>query len=80
MRLDVWHLLSTGHVSFMRQLQLSVVFSVLLSLVSIVFLWFDIITSLAKEVMFLVALVCLFNCLSVCLFVDITQTFMNGLG
>ena len=34
-------------------------------------------TSLAKKVMFLVALVCLF----VCLFVDnITQSVMNGLG
>ena len=39
------------------------------------------ITSLAKEVMFLVALVCLFVCLSVCLSVDnITQNVMNGLG
>ena len=47
------------------------------------------ITSLAKEVMFLVALVslsvclfvCLFVCLSVCLSVDnITQKVMNGLG
>ena len=38
---------------------------------------FTIITSLAKEVMFLVALVCLF----VCLFVDnISQKVMNGLG
>ena len=38
---------------------------------------FTIITSLAKEVMFLVVLVCLF----VCLFVDnITQKVMNGLG
>ena len=38
---------------------------------------FTIITSLAKEVMFLVALVCLF----VCLFVyNITQKVMNGLG
>ena len=35
------------------------------------------ITSLAKEIMFLVALVCLF----VCLFVDnITQKVVNGLG
>ena len=45
----------------------------------------DIITSLAKEVMFLVALVslsvCLFVCLFVCLSVDnITQKVMNGLG
>ena len=40
-----------------------------------------IITSLAKEVMFLVALVCLFVCLFVYLFVDnITQKVMNGLG
>ena len=40
-----------------------------------------IITSLAKEVMFLVALVCLFVCLFVCLSVDnITQKVMNGLG
>ena len=44
-----------------------------------------IINSLAKEVMFLVALVslsvCLFVCLSVCLSVDnITQNVMNGLG
>ena len=38
-----------------------------------------VITSLAKEVMFLVALVCLFVCLSVSLFVDnITQKVMNG--
>ena len=38
---------------------------------------FTIIISLAKEVMFLVALVCLF----VCLFVyNITQKVMNGLG
>ena len=37
-------------------------------------------TSLAKEVMFLVALVCLFVCLSVCLSVDnITQNVMIGL-
>ena len=37
--------------------------------------------SLAKEVMFLVALVCLFVCLFVCLSVDnITQKVMNGLG
>ena len=36
-----------------------------------------IITSLAKEVMFLVALVCLFVCLSVN---NITQKVMNGLG
>ena len=35
------------------------------------------ITSLAKEVMFLVALVCLFVCLSVN---NITQKVMNGLG
>ena len=41
----------------------------------------NIITSLAKEVMFLVALVCLFVCLFVCLSVDnITQKVMNGLG
>ena len=44
-----------------------------------------VITSLAKEVMFSVALVslsvCLFVCLSVCLSVDnITQKVMNGLG
>ena len=44
-----------------------------------------IVTSLAKEVMFLVALVslsvCLFVCLFVCLSVDnITQKVMNGLG
>ena len=43
------------------------------------------ITSLAKEVMFLVALVSLSVCLSVCLFVclsvdNITQKVMNGLG
>ena len=39
------------------------------------------ITSLAKEVMFLVALVSLFVCLFVCLSVDnITQKVMNGLG
>ena len=38
-------------------------------------------TSLAKEVMFLVALVCLFVCLFVCLSVNnITQKVMNGLG
>ena len=36
-----------------------------------------IITSLAKEVMFLVALVCLFVCLSVD---NISQKVMNGLG
>ena len=35
------------------------------------------IASLAKEVMFLVALVCLFVCLSVD---NITQKVMNGLG
>ena len=35
-------------------------------------------TSLAKEVMFLVALVCLFVCLFVC--DNITQKVMNGLG
>ena len=35
------------------------------------------ITSLAEEVMFLVALVCLFVCLSVN---NITQKVMNGLG
>ena len=45
----------------------------------------DIFTSLAKEVMFLVALVSLSVCLSVCLFVclsvdNITQKVMNGLG
>ena len=44
-----------------------------------------IITFLAKEVMFLVALVSLSVCLSVCLFVclsvdNITQKVMNGLG
>ena len=39
------------------------------------------ITSLAKEVMFLVALVSLSVCLSVCLSVyNITQKVMNGLG
>ena len=43
------------------------------------------ITSLAKEVMFLVALVSLSVCLSVCLFVclsvdNITQKVMNRLG
>ena len=39
------------------------------------------ITSLAKEVMFLVALVSLSVCLSVCLSVDnITQKVRNGLG
>ena len=46
---------------------------------------FAIFTSLAKEVMFLVALVSLSVCLSVCLFVclsvdNITQKVMNGLG
>ena len=41
----------------------------------------SVITSLAKEVMFLVALVSLSVCLSVCLSVDnITQKVMNGLG
>ena len=41
----------------------------------------SLITSLAKEVMFLVALVCLSLCLFVCLLVDnITQNVMNGLG
>ena len=41
----------------------------------------SIITSLAKEVMFLVALVSLSVCLFVCLSVDnITQKVMNGLG
>ena len=34
---------STGHVSFARRLQLVIVFSVLLSLVSIALLWFDMI-------------------------------------
>ena len=39
------------------------------------------VTSLAKEVMFLVALVSLSVCLFVCLSVDnITQKVMNGLG
>ena len=39
------------------------------------------ITSLAKEVTFLVALVSLSVCISVCLSVDnITQKVMNGLG
>ena len=38
------------------------------------------ITSMAKEVMFLVALVCLSVCLFVCLSVDITQIVVNGLG
>ena len=42
---------------------------------------FLLITSLAKEVMFLVALVSLSVCLFVCLSVDnITQKVMNGLG
>ena len=46
---------------------------------------YSLITSLAKEVMFLVALVSLSVCLSVCLFVclsvdNITQKVMNGLG
>ena len=42
---------------------------------------FKIFTSLAKEVMFLVALFSLSVCLSVCLSVDnITQKGMNGLG
>ena len=46
---------------------------------------FCLVTSLAKEVMFLAALVslsvCLFVCLFVCLSVDnITQKVMNGLG
>ena len=41
----------------------------------------DIFTSLAKEAMFLVALVSLSVCLSVCLSVDnITQKVMNGVG
>ena len=41
----------------------------------------SLITSLAKEVMFLVALVSLSVCLFVCLSVDnITQKVMNGLG
>ena len=41
----------------------------------------ELVTSLAKEAMFLVALVCLFVCLSVCLSVDnFTQKVMNGLG
>ena len=41
----------------------------------------SIVTSLAKEVMFLVALVSLSVCLFVCLSVDnITQKVMNGLG
>ena len=41
----------------------------------------QIVTSLAKEVMFLVALVSLFVCLFVCLSVDnITQKVMNELG
>ena len=40
----------------------------------------ELITSLAKEVIFLVALVCLSVCLFVCLFVDnITQNVMNRL-
>ena len=39
--------------------------------------FYCIVTSLAKEVMFLVALVCLFVCLSVD---NITQKVMNGLG
>ena len=38
----------------------------------------ELVTSLAKEVMFLVALVSLSVCLSVCLPVDITQKVMNG--
>ena len=41
------------------------------------FSWVFFVTSLAKEVMFLVALVCLFVCLSVD---NITQKVMNGLG
>ena len=38
---------------------------------------FGVITSLSKEVMFLVVLVCLFVCLSVD---NITQKVMNGIG
>ena len=42
---------------------------------------FSIFTSLAKEVMVLVAFIGLSVCLSVCLFMDnITQKVMNGLG
>ena len=41
----------------------------------------SVITSLAKEVMFLLALASLFVCLFVCLSVDnITQKVINGLG
>ena len=41
----------------------------------------EVITSLTKEVRFLVALVCMSVCLFVCLSVDnITQKVMNGLG
>ena len=43
--------------------------------------WNHIVTSLAKEVMFLVELVSLSVCLSVCLSADnIIQKVMNGLG
>ena len=42
-RLDIWHFSSTGNVSFIWQLQLFVVFSMLLSLISIALLWFDMI-------------------------------------
>ena len=42
-RLDTWHVSSTGHVSFTWQLQLFIVFSMLLSLISIALLWCDMI-------------------------------------
>ena len=49
--------------------------------INIRFIQITIFTSSAKEVMFLVALVCMFVCLSVCLSVDnVTQNVMNGLG
>ena len=39
-----------------------------------------IITSLAKEVMFLIALVCLFVCLFVCWWTTLLKKVMNRLG
>ena len=42
-RLDTWQFSSTGHVSFTWQLQVFVVFSMLLSLIGIALLWFDMI-------------------------------------
>ena len=44
-RLDTWHFSSTGHVSFTGtwQLKLFIVFSMLLSLISIALLWCDMI-------------------------------------